>query len=56
MNEAELLGIPAVGGLYMLVSQATEAAELFTGEPVPTEVTEGIYKELALAKQNVVLT
>ena len=56
MNEAQLLGIPAENGLYMLVSQATEAAELFTGEAVPQEVTEKIYKELALAKQNIVLT
>ena len=56
VNEALLAGIPAVGGLYMLVAQATEAAELFTGEPVADEVTEGIFKELSLAKQNVVLT
>ena len=56
MNEAQLSGIPAENGLYMLVSQATEAAELFTGEAVPQEVTEKIYKELALAKQNIVLT
>ena len=56
MNEAQLAGIPAENGLYMLVSQATEAAEIFTGEAVPAEVTEKIYKELALAKQNIVLT
>jgi shikimate dehydrogenase len=40
----------------MLVSQATEAAKLFTGEPVDEAVTEEIYKELLLAKQNIVLT
>ncbi len=56
MNEAELLGIPAVNGLYMLVSQATAAAELFTGEPVADEVTDGIYKDLLAKKQNIVLT
>ena len=56
VNEALLSGIPAEGGLYMLVSQATEAAELFTGEAVAYEVTEKIFKELFLAKQNVVLT
>ena len=56
VNEALLSGIPAVGGLYMLVAQATEAAELFTGEAVAEEETEGIYKDLLLAKQNVVLT
>ena len=56
VNEALLSGIPAEGGLYMIVSQATEAAELFTGEAVAYEVTEKIFKELFLAKQNVVLT
>lgn len=56
VNEARLRGIPAVNGLYMLVAQATAAAELFTGESVADEVTEKIFKELLLAKQNVVLT
>ncbi len=56
VNEAQLAGVPAVGGLYMLVSQATAAAELFTGEPVPDEATDGIYRELLAKKQNIVLT
>ncbi|MBO5005902.1 MAG: shikimate dehydrogenase [Clostridia bacterium] len=56
VTEAQLRGIPAVGGLYMLVAQATAAAELFTGESVADEATEGIFKELLLAKQNLVLT
>ena len=56
INEAQLAGSPTATGLYMLVSQATEAAELFTGEPVDEAVTEEIYKELLLAKQNIVLT
>ena len=55
-NEAQLMGIPAVNGLYMLVAQATAAAELFTGEAVADEVTEQIFKDLFLAKQNIVLT
>ena len=56
INEAQLAGIPTATGLYMLVSQATEAAKLFTGESVDEAVTEEIYKELLLAKQNIVLT
>ena len=56
INEAELAGIPTATGLYMLVAQATEAAELFTGEPVAREVTESIFRELLVKKQNVVLT
>ncbi|MBQ8862704.1 MAG: shikimate dehydrogenase [Clostridia bacterium] len=56
MNEALLAGIPAVDGLYILVAQATAAAELFTGEPVADDVTEKIFKDIFLAKQNIVLT
>jgi len=56
VTEAQLRGVPAVGGLYMLVAQATAAAELFTGESVADEATEGIFKDLLLAKQNLVLT
>ena len=56
VNEAELSGVPAIGGLYMLVAQATAAAELFTGQAVAEEETERIYKDLLLAKQNIVLT
>ena len=56
MNEAQLMGIPAVDGLYMLVAQATAAAELFTGQAVEDTVTEKIFKDLFLEKQNIVLT
>ena len=39
----------------MLVAQATCAAEIFTGEPVPASVTESIYKAILAKKQNIVL-
>lgn len=48
-------GIPAVGGLYMLVAQAAYAAELFTGKAVAPEKVESIYRNLFSEKQNVVL-
>ncbi len=55
VNSARKLGISAVGGLYMLVSQAVAAAELFTGEKLGKEVCEKIYRELLSEKENIVL-
>ena len=49
-------GIKAVGGLYMLVSQAVFAAEHFTGESLGQELAGRIYRELYRDKQNIVLT
>ena len=48
-------GIPAVGGLYMLVAQAAFAAEYFTGCAVAPEKIDEIYRDLFLSKQNIVL-
>lgn len=48
-------GIPSVGGLYMLVSQAAFAAELFTGQKVAPEKIEQIFEDLFHQKENVVL-
>ena len=53
--DAAAKGIPAEGGLYMLVGQAIRARELFTGEPLPAGVTEGEYQRLLRSKQNIVL-
>ncbi|MBR7132490.1 MAG: AAA family ATPase [Clostridia bacterium] len=48
-------GIPACGGLYMLVSQAVFAAEKFIEKAIPAEETERVYKKLLEEKQNLVL-
>ncbi|MGN1095435.1 MAG: shikimate dehydrogenase, partial [Eubacteriales bacterium] len=56
VNKALLSGIPAVGGLYMLVSQAVAAAELFVDESIDDSLTENIYKKLLADKENIVLT
>lgn len=48
-------GIPASGGLYMLVGQAREAAELFTGRAIPESETERIYRQLRAQALNLVL-
>ncbi|MBQ8684351.1 MAG: AAA family ATPase [Clostridia bacterium] len=53
--DAKAAGIPAVGGLYMLVAQAAFAAEKFIGHTAPPEKVEAIYRELLASKQNVVL-
>ena len=52
---ARELGIPAAGGLYMLVSQAVAAAELFTGAPCEPGVADRIYRQLLRQKGNLVL-
>lgn len=56
VQEAEEFGVPAAGGLYMLVMQAVRAAEFFTGEPVPDEKGLEIYRKLKQEKENIVLT
>ena len=53
---AEKKGIPALSGLYMLVSQAVLAAGYFMEQNFCLNVTENIYKTLLSGKQNIVLT
>lgn len=53
--EAKKLGIKAVGGLYMLVAQAAFAGEKFSGETVPQDKIDKVYKELLKQMQNIVL-
>ncbi|MBQ5841336.1 MAG: AAA family ATPase, partial [Clostridia bacterium] len=53
--DAREAGIPAVGGLYMLVAQAAYAAEIFTGQAVPSSKVDTVYHQLAAEKQNIVL-
>ena len=50
-------GIPASGGLYMLVAQAILAAELFLGRELGTvELTNKIYDEIYFEKRNIILS
>ena len=53
--DAEARGIPCAGGLYMLVAQAREAAELFTGHAIPEERTDEIYGALREQALNLIL-
>ena len=53
--DAEKLGLPCRNGLWMLVAQAKEAAEYFTGEKISDDMIETIYNTLSMQMQNIVL-
>lgn len=55
VGEALRRGIPAVGGLYMLVSQAAYAAELFVGKKVSETNVNVIFNRLRCERENIVL-
>ena len=52
---AQKRGLPAAGGLWMLVMQAVLAAEKFLARPVDTERAGDIYAALRLERLNLVL-
>ena len=53
--KAEALGIPCVNGLRMLVAQAKESAEWFTGESIDDSCIEMIYNRLRRQMENIIL-
>ena len=53
--KARSLGVPAAGGLYMLVRQAVLASEIFLGITYPEEVTEQVYRKIKASTENIVL-
>ena len=53
--DAEALGIPHENGLWMLVAQAKEASEYFTGQKLSDAVIEGIHRILSQQMKNIVL-
>ena len=48
-------GIPSLGGLYMLVSQAVSASEIFLDKKYPAGVCDKTFKEILREKENIVL-
>lgn len=48
-------GIPAEGGLYMLVAQAVRACEIFTDQSFSPDTVERVWKRICAQKENVVL-
>lgn len=55
VQKAKKRGIKYIGGLYMLVMQAVEAAEFFTGKIISDEKADEIYNEIVKEKKNIVL-
>ena len=53
--QAEKLGIPCAGGLYMLVSQAKRSCELFTGNSIPDSEIDRIERVLSHQMQNIII-
>ena len=53
--DARERGIPAEGGLYMLVAQAVCASEHFLGIKYPEETVDRVYGEILAEKENIVL-
>ena len=53
--DAKERGIKAEGGLYMLVSQAIYASEIFTGNKISEDVCEKTFKHIFKQKENIVL-
>ena len=53
--EARQNGIPAEGGLYMLVSQAIYACEIFTDKKISDEVCKRTFDKIFKDKENIVL-
>ena len=53
--DAEALGIPNANGLWMLVAQAKEASEYFTGKKLSDEVIGKIHRTLSHQMKNLIL-
>ena len=55
VSRARAMGIPAEGGLYMLVAQAAFAVEHFLDVKIPRERIDEVYANILRQKQNIVL-
>lgn len=53
--DAEARGIPAENGLWMLVAQAKEAAEVFTGHAIDDSRMAAIHQKLSAQMHNLIL-
>ncbi len=53
--KAKELGIPAEGGLYMLVAQAVQAVEHFLDTPMKEAIIQKVFQNLICQKENIVL-
>ena len=55
LQEAEDRGIVAMNGLLMLVAQAKESAEWFTGNLIPSDLIGNIHQKLQKQMENIIL-
>lgn len=55
LMDAENRGLVAENGLWMLVAQAKESAQWFTGSNIPDAVIETIYRKLRQQMENIIL-
>lgn len=55
IQQAQTLGIPCLGGLYMLAEQARCASQVFTGRPLSAIRAKEAYNALSSRKENRIL-
>lgn len=55
IEDAKVLGIPAEGGLYMLVSQGVRASEIFIDTEYEKGTLNEVFEKLRTEKENIVL-
>lgn len=55
LQNAAILGLPNMNGLWMLVAQAKEAAEWFDGVKRPDSIIDDIYHQMQMQMQNIIL-
>ena len=56
VQQAHTLGLPAEGGLYMLVGQAVAAVEIFLDKKLPTDALDTVFERIRADKESIVLT
>ncbi len=55
IQQATAIGIPAAGGLYMLVAQAAKAAAYFLHDQTVMDKTDAVFEKMQAQKENIVL-
>ena len=56
VRQAQSMGLPAEGGLYMLVGQAVAAVEIFLDQKLPSDALDRVFQSIYKGKENIVLT
>ena len=53
--DAQARGIPCESGLYMLVAQAVQASELWTGQTISENKMHAVWRQIGASMENIVL-